>query len=556
MFITISNSDQADAKSKNIWFPIDSEKLHEVCKALDIPLSINSNCFIVGLNDREMSRIIKTPYTCNIDELNFLMKRLDSFDAREKDTFYASAVGLGKTELKDLINLTYNTHCYSVISDFSNLNRVGKMIYLNEAGGVPTGELSDLDGHKIVEEILMYSPIKAITPYGVLLQNRNEPELVYDGKHFPLYFHQNEVATFVISAKGERAFVYLPCFDIEIQKALLRLDEQDLSECQVVLESDTFPSVLMALIEKEDVLSQRLDLVNDFAKSIKQLGVRDTEYYGKLLDYLRPISVVDARLLLEHFHEFQVFDGICDAKAYGKFMLCESGRIEYDESLEDYIDFQSYGEKKLKSECGAFTEKGYLIYFGSNPEVNRILFESLGLIVEAPMEQLELKLYMPLKAITYDVENDYGYTETSDEAEEISAQELLKYEDDILMVIEKLKYPEEVNRGLMKYYDHKDTVNAKVSKYDITVQEVNGVLMGVAVLALNAPLTDAELERIKEEITGQMSDGWGESMEQREIKTGDKDIFVSFWNSEDWSLKTAEDLGMIDQTLTIKGLGL
>lgn len=299
MFITISNSDQPDDKSKDIWFPVDSEKLHEVCKALDIPLSINSNCFIVGLNDRDMSRIIKTPYTCNIDEFNFLMKRLDSFDAREKDTFYASAVGLGKTELKDLINLTYNTHCYSVISDFGNLNRVGKMIYLNEAGGVPTGELSDLDGHKIVEDILAHSPIKAITPYGVLLQNRNEPELIYDGKHFPLYFHQNEIATFEISAKGERAFVYLPCSDIEIQKALLRLDEQNLSECQVVLVSDTFPSVLMALMEKEDVVSHKLDFVNDFAKSIKQLGDRDTEYYGKLIDYLSPSSVVDARLLLE-----------------------------------------------------------------------------------------------------------------------------------------------------------------------------------------------------------------------------------------------------------------
>lgn len=556
MFITISNSDQSDDKSKDIWFPVDSEKLHEVCKALEIPLSINSNCFIVGLNDRDMSRIIKTPYTCNIDEFNFLMKRLDSFDAREKDTFYASAVGLGKTELKDLINLTYNTHCYSVISDFGNLNRVGRMIYLNEAGGVPTEELSDLDGHKIVDDILAHSPIKAITPYGVLLQNRNEPELIYDGKHFPLYFHQNEVATFVISAKGERAFVYLPCSDIEIQKALLRLDEQNLSECQVVLVSDTFPSVLMALMEKEDVVSHKLDFVNDFAKSIKQLGDRDTEYYGKLLDYLSPSSVVDARLLLDHYHEFQLFDGICDAKAYGKFMLCESGRVEYDESLEEYIDFQSYAEKALKGECGAFTEKGYLVYFGSNPEVNRILFESLGLIVEAPIEQLELKLYMPLKAITYDFENDYGYTETSDEAEEISAHELLKYEDDILMAIEKLKHPEEINRGLMKYYGHKDTVNAKVSKYDIKVQELNGVLMGVAVLALNAPLTDAELERIKEEITGQMSDGWGESMEQREIKTGDKVIFVSFWNSEDWSLKTAEELDLSAQTFVMKGLGL
>lgn len=556
MFITISNSDHPDDKSKNIWFPVDSEKLFEVCKALDIPLSINSNCFIVGLNDRDMSRIIKTPYTCNIDELNFLMKRLDSFDAREKDTFYASAVGLGKTELKDLINLTYNTHCYSVISDFSNLNRVGKMIYLNEAGGVPTGELSDLDGHKIVDDILAYSPIKAITPYGVLLQNRNEPELVYDGKHFPLYFHQNEVATLEISANAERDFVYLPCSDIEIQKALLRLEEQDLSRCHVHLESDMFPSVLMALMEKEDVVSHKLDLVNDFAKCLKQLGARDTEYYGNLLDYLRPRSVVDARLLLDHYHEFQLFDGIYDAKAYGKFMLCESGRIEYDERLEEYIDFQRYADKTLKGECGAFTEKGYLVYFGSNLEVNHILFESLGLIVEAPMEQLELKLYMPLKAVTYDVENDYGYTEKSYDSEEISSHELTKYQVEILKAIEKRRLPCEEQRGMMKYYSKCDSVNAKVSKYEFTVEEVRGDLMGVAVLTLNDDLTDNELELIKNEISGQASDGYGEGFEQNEIQTDDRAIYVSFWNSEDWSLKTAEELGLSVQAFGMKGLGL
>ena len=45
-------------------------------------------------------------------------------------------------------------------------------------------------------------------------------------------------------------------------------------------------------------------------------------------------------------------------------------------------------------------------------------------------------------------------------------------------------------------------------------------------------------------VSGHASDGWGEGFEQREIKCGDRDIYVSFWQSKNWSLQTAEELGI------------
>jgi hypothetical protein len=163
---------------------------------------------------------------------------------------------------------------------------------------------------------------------------------------------------------------------------------------------------------------------------------------------------------------------------------------------------------------------------------------------------------MPLRAVTYDVENEYGYMEQSCDAEEITQQELLKYEDEILMAIEKRRLPGEEKRGMMKYYSECDALNAKVSKYEFTVEEVKGELMGVAVLTLNDNLTEKELELIKNEISGQASDGFGEGFEQNEIKTGDKSIFVSLWNHENWSLKTAEELGIEEHTQTIGGISI
>ena len=96
----------------------------------------------------------------------------------------------------------------------------------------------------------------------------------------------------------------------------------------------------------------------------------------------------------------------------------------------------------------------------------------------------------------------------------------------------------------MKYYDEHDSVKVKVLKCVFSVELVEEELMGVAVLTLNDTLNQKEFEKIKDIITGQASDGWGEGFEQREIHTDQRDINVSFWNSDNWFLKTAEEMGI------------
>jgi hypothetical protein len=538
-----------------VWFPCEEEKLSKVCSDVGIRISKGMNCFTVGSNDKDFNGIIKDNY-CNVDELNFLTKRLDSLDTREKLTFYASVIATGADTMEDLINLTYNTHCYSVISDFSKLYEVGKYVYLNEAGGSTVKEMEELDGKAIVEDLMKYSPMKAVTAYGVVYQNRNEPEIAYDGKHFPCYHWQNEVATLELEIKGEREFLYLPCPESSIEKALVRLEVEHLSECHVVLESDIFPKRMLELISKENSITSKMDILNDFALRFKEMGSRDGDYFEKLMEYVELRNLEELKVLLDSMYEFEMFDGIRNADQYGKYMICDSGHFEYDANLEDYLDFKGYGQQKIKNEYGAFTKRGYVTYYGYNKDVQNLLFESLGMVMERQKQPLQLKLYMPLKAITYDMENDYGYMEKSEQEEELSADELLAYEDEIRKAIEKNILPEEEKRGLMKYYDTCDSVNAKVARYDFTVEEVKGELMGVAVLTLNDVLMDKELEIIKSEINGQASDGFGEGFEQREIQVNNKGIYVSFWNSSDWFLKTAEEMGLTEQSQTMGGISI
>lgn len=208
----------------------------------------------------------------------------------------------------------------------------------------------------------------------------------------------------------------------------------------------------------------------------------------------------------------------------------------------------------MNNECGAMTHNGYITYYGSSMKLQDVLLENLGMTIRNTDRAHQMKLYMPLKAVTYDVENDYGYMEKSYDSEEIPSHELIKYEEEILKAIEKRRLPGEEQRGMMKYYGECDSLNAKVSKYEFTVEEVGGELMGVAVLTLNDDLTEKELELIKSEISGQASDGYGEGFEQNEIQTDEGALYISFWNHENWSIKTAEELGIVEQTQTMGGI--
>ena len=63
-------------------------------------------------------------------------------------------------------------------------------------------------------------------------------------------------------------------------------------------------------------------------------------------------------------------------------------------------------------------------------------------------------------------------------------------------------------------------------------------LWGVAECQLLRGLTTREMDTLKQYITGQASDGWGEGFEQRDIRTAEGILNVHLWNSGDWSLQT------------------
>lgn len=156
-----------------------------------------------------------------------------------------------------------------------------------------------------------------------------------------------------------------------------------------------------------------------------------------------------------------------------------------------------------------------------------------------------LKLYMPLSVTCYGHDE---WKEIDENPIELEQKEVLKYESNIFSALVKERLSEEADRGLMKYYHKNDSVNHKVRSFVFEAEEVRGLLMGVAVCRTQGDLTDAELELLKEYITGQASDGFGEGFEQRPIKILDGEIYVSLWSSdESWNISTWDELEQAQQ---------
>lgn len=156
----------------------------------------------------------------------------------------------------------------------------------------------------------------------------------------------------------------------------------------------------------------------------------------------------------------------------------------------------------------------------------------------------ELKLYSPLTADLY-MEPDPDSQEHADGTEllvDLYGEDITAYKKIILQTIKDEMLPEMEERGLMFAFSGSGTLSEKVLSLFPTVEEVDGVLCGVAVCQVKGSLTPAELKELKDFCTSQYADGWGEGYAQRPRHTEDGELYVNFWQDNNFSILTKEEL--------------
>ena len=138
MSAVLSNPSHPEYGVATIPFPIPHDQYTycmDLLEALEIGDAVKADCKVVEFDSAYNVLKHMEQCTVNVEELNYLAKRLESFDTGEAAQFQAMAHKLELFELKDLINLTFCCQQATVITDFSDLAAIGRDHYMNLHGG-------------------------------------------------------------------------------------------------------------------------------------------------------------------------------------------------------------------------------------------------------------------------------------------------------------------------------------------------------------------------------------------------------------------------------------
>ena len=123
----------------DIEFPCTDSELQSKLEQLHPAAPHSDSIFILSVHEPTALSVLEDQFL-DLDELNYLAKRMDSFDMNELLQFYAAAQHEGYHEPKDLINLTFNLPCYTVVQNLSSMEAVGKAHYLTIHGAMSREE--------------------------------------------------------------------------------------------------------------------------------------------------------------------------------------------------------------------------------------------------------------------------------------------------------------------------------------------------------------------------------------------------------------------------------
>ena len=326
----------------SIPFPISTEeypRIIEMLEALEVGDVLKPDCHIAELESPLPVLKCLEDTDVNADELDYLAKRLDSFDVGEAAQFQAMAHKLELSELKDLINLTFCCQQTTVITDFSDLAAVGRDHYMNLHGGCATvAELEVLDGEGTARQLIEGSS-GTVTPYGVVYDNGMKLEQVYDGQFFPCYYYEPRATMVAATPKSEPentehiTWLYLPMAQEEIDRVLQRSGIANSADARLRLEHSQLPDEVNVLLDMEH---ESLADLNALAQATGTLSTDNIKKLGAAVTLAKPQNAEQAKNLVENLDLFDFAPDAHSPAEYGKYMIQQSGHYEFDENTYLY----------------------------------------------------------------------------------------------------------------------------------------------------------------------------------------------------------------------------
>ena len=371
MQVILSNSKHPEYGQATIPLPLAQDQYEdcvELLEKLEIGSATKQDCKVLEISSAFPVLKRMEMLTVNLDELDYLAKRLASFDVGEAAQFQAMAHKLELFELKDLINLTFCCQQATVINNFSDLEAIGRDHYMNLHGGcASTQELEDLDGAETAR-LLIDSGAGEVTPYGVVYDNGMKLEQYYDGQHFPAYLYEPCMLmiglTFRLEPEDTKniTWLYLPAAKGQLERAMVRSGITDPADMRFRFSESMFPDEVDAAL---DFRYENIYELNDLALAVSKLSAEAQKKLGAVVEMAEPEYASQICRLAENLDQFEFAPGAHTPAEYGRFMIQESGHFEYDENLEGFYDYEKFGLQRMEQESGMFTDRGYVSYHGT-----------------------------------------------------------------------------------------------------------------------------------------------------------------------------------------------
>ena len=366
------NADHVEFGTVAIPFPIPQDQYDstiQMLEALDIGDPRARDCMVEELQGPVPILKRLEGYRVNVDELDYLVKRLDGFADNELAQFQGAAAAKGFVEITDLINLTFCCQQATVITDFSDLEQIGRDHYMNLHGGCASmKELEQLDARKTALDLILNDTSGQITPYGVVYDNGMRLEPVYDGQHLPCYCYGRDMLAVGLLPQQESldltaaTWIYLPSTEIQISRAVARSGAAALDELFRYETGSMFPEEVDAALNFKQ---EGLDALNALAKAVVKLSQEDYNKLGAVVSLVKPKNSSEICRLAENLAQFDLIPGVYTPKSYGKHMIQEFGGSGLSLNLDGFCNYTGIGLQQMEQEQGAFTIRGYVTYHGA-----------------------------------------------------------------------------------------------------------------------------------------------------------------------------------------------
>ena len=168
---TLKNRSSAHFAPVTSTFPIPEDQYEQAILALEksqIGDARVQDCLIDNVHAPNCPALVRMTGTmANVDELDWLGKQLESFDRYELLQFNAAVERFGLSAADELIDLSFCARDVTVVSDFNDLELVGKRHYLTVHGACDSEALENLDGKETALALISGQP-GYVTRYGVV----------------------------------------------------------------------------------------------------------------------------------------------------------------------------------------------------------------------------------------------------------------------------------------------------------------------------------------------------------------------------------------------------